>query len=302
MDRAGSGDRVIAVCLPTQEKVFRPNRAIRNRHSTCDVIAEVLASLVMRTSLAHVALSVTVVTAALMGATSVAAAAPISTTDTGSGAATGSTALGSYEISSPRIDIDGSGQCFDIPMDFAISTSLPEVYWQLKFGVGPAGAVPDNTGYDDGEGSTSRAVSYTYCPNDFRPTNVVTGTVEFTYYADEGTQRASSSFRFEVGVTRAASQTAILKLQRDVNGLVTVTGKVTTTSREFGRVGATGTVNLLVKGPGNRWTKVGEGYASGGLGEFTVYSSKFITKRSTYRLDFVGTDSVAPSKSKTRTG
>lgn len=255
----------------------------------------------MGNPLARTALTITVVAVALVGSNSVVSATPPAPRSAG-GSASGTTALASYEVSSPRIDIDGSGLCFDMPMDLKISTSLPEVYWTVEFGVGPAGAVPISTGFDSGEGSVSRAVNYNYCPSDFRPTNIVTGTVKFTYYADEGTQEASSNFRFEVGVTRAASQTTILKLQRDVNGVVIVTGKVTTTSREFGRVGATGTVNLLLRGPGNRWTKVGEGFAAGGLGEFTIYSSKLITKRSTYRLDFVGTDSTAPSRSKTRTG
>ena len=256
----------------------------------------------MGDTFARVALTLSVATVAVLGATSVGAAAPVSTTSAGAGSASGTTALGAFEVSSPRIDIDGSGLCFDMPMGLDISTSLPDVYWQVEFGVGPAGAVPISTGFDSGEGSVTRAFNYNYCPSDFRPTNIVTGTVKFTYYADEGTQETSAPFRFEVGVTRAASQTSILKVQRDVNGVVIVTGKVTTTSREFGRVGASGTVNLLVRGPGNRWTKVGEGFAAGGLGEFTVYSSKLTKKRSTYRLDFVGSNSTAPSKSKTRAG
>lgn len=256
----------------------------------------------MGDTFARVALTLSVATVAILGATSVGAAAPVSMTSAGGGSASGTTALGAFEVSSSRIDIDGSGLCFDMPMDLDISTSLPDVYWQVEFAVGPSGAVPISTGFDSGEGSVSRAVNYTYCPSDFRPTNIVTGTVRFEYYADEGTQRASSNFRFEVGVTRAASQTAILRVKRDSNGVVTVTGRVTTSSREFGRVGATGQTNLMVKGPGNRWTKVGEGFAAGGLGEFTVYSSRITNKRSTYRLDFVGTNSTAPSKSKTRAG
>ena len=248
------------------------------------------------------ALAITLTSMALVGAGSTASAATVSPANSGSGAATGSTALGSYEISSARIDIDGSGLCFDLPMDLDITTSLPEVYWSIKWGVGPVGSVPTGFGADDGQGSASRAVSYQYCPNAFRPTNVVTCTIEFTYYPDDGMQKVESTFRFEVAAMRAATQTIITKVARDQFGVVQVAGKVTTTSGEYGRVGASGLVHLFVQGPGKRWTKVGEGYISNSVGDVQVVSTKVTKKRATYRLDFVGNDWSAPSQSKPKAG
>lgn len=225
-------------------------------------------------------------------------AAPTASATTGT--AQGATNLGSYSLSAQHIKLDGSGECIDAVMDVAVQPSMPNVYWSIEWTVAPAGATPAAYGSAYGTGAKSSGTEYVYCPAVYRPANIVRGTVDFTYDAEDGsTMKESAAFQFEVGVTRAPTQTVVTKVTRDSFGNVQVTGKVTTTSAEYGRVGAYGTVHLFVQGPKNRWIRIGEGSASGGLGDLVAYSVKPVTsKRAVFRVDFLGTDWTEPSKSK----
>lgn len=236
---------------------------------------------------------------ALGTAALVAVAAPSTQASTPTSSSSGATALGTYDISSPRIALDASGECFSAEMDIDVQVSLPDTYWNATFTVGPAGAVPLTSGFASGESSVSSAFEYTYCPTVFKPTNVVLGTIEFTHYGDIETTTAKSDFRFDVSVARAATQTTITKVSRDSLGNLTVTGRVTTNSTRYGRVGASGVLYLYVKGPRKKWTRIGEGYVNGGLGEYTIYPGQsFPRKKASFRVDFIGTDVTTPSKSK----
>ena len=209
----------------------------------------------------RIALALVAVTAVLVSGV------PAATATTGGGSATGSTSQGSYEISSPRIDIDGSGLCFPSAMPVVITVANPDVAWLVEFSVGPTGSVPSTFGYESGSGSTSKAISYSYCPNTFRPTNVVKGKVTFTTYGETEVS-TTSDFTFTVGVTRAATQTTITKLTRGSAAEVTINGRVTTMSREYGRVGVmAGALEVFMKS-GKRWIRVGEGVTTNAAGDY----------------------------------
>jgi hypothetical protein len=215
----------------------------------------------------------------------------------------GSTNLGTFTFSAQPVTLDGSGECVDAVMNIAIETVEPGIYWVAEWTVAPAGVTPAAYGGEDGTGSVTVAANYSYCPSVFRATNVVRGEIEFTRYDDESgdVKRESAEFQSIVGVTRAGSSTVITRISRDDMGNVQVMGRVTAVSAKYGRVGTYGTVQLLVQGPRNRWIRVGEGSAGGGLGEFVAYTTKPVTsKKAVFRVDFMGSASTSPSKSKPR--
>jgi hypothetical protein len=188
-------------------------------------------------------------------------------------------------------------------MPLSVVTASPDTPWTAEVKIGPEGAVPFSMGFAYGTGSQTTDLEYQYCPTTFRPTNVVNGKVSFESYTDEGDFTVESSFRFEVGIVRAATQTTITKVTRDQFGYVQVTGRVSTTSQKYGRVGTYGQVFLMMKGAKGRWTRVGEAYAAGAFGEFTAMPVKPIkAKRASFRVDYVGTDATAPSISQPKSG
>lgn len=224
--------------------------------------------------------------------------APATSAATGSGSA--STNLGSVSVSIGQIDMDGSGQCFDVEASLDVVTADPSTYWSLEFSVGPSGAVPSSYGGADGRGSVKKDIEFQYCPAPYKPTSTFLGEIEFTEYRDEETLRSKADIRFDVSVVRAATQTTITSITRDSVNNAVVKGRLTTTSAKFGRVGVIATVDLLMQ-KGKRWIKVGEGYTSD-LGEFTAYPTKVVPRTANFRVDFVGSDFAAPSSSKPRRG
>jgi hypothetical protein len=243
----------------------------------------------------RIALALVAVTAVLVSGVPAASAA------TGGGSAKGSTTQGSYEISSPRIDMDGSGLGFEASMSLDITVVDPDIYWYVEFTIAPAGIVPCTTGGEGGTGSAKREITYFVCPTDFRPTNIVKGKVTFTKYGDVDVV-TTSDFSFTVGVTRAASQTTITKITRGSADNVMVYGRVTTTSREFGRVGVTsGSLHLFMKS-GKRWIRVGDGFTTSAAGDYTAYNTRAVPRNAIFRVDYLGGPANLPSKSKERRG
>ena len=226
---------------------------------------------------------------------------PAASATTGGGSATGSTSQGSYEISSARIDIDGSGLCFKAPMPIIITVADSNVEWQVEFTVAPPGVVPAAFGFASGNGSTSQTISYNYCPNEYRPTNVVKGKVTFSTYGETEVS-TSSDFTFTVTMARAPSQTTITKLTRGSAGEVLINGRVTTTSREYGRVGVmVGSLQVVMKS-GKKWIQVGEGVTINAAGDYTAYTTRVVPKNAIFRVDYIGGPANLPSKSKERRG